>query len=337
MAKSSFKKGGINITAILCAVIIAVSGVLVTLIGVGSSWFTNPVIASWFGSWGKDKEPPETYELIVPQEAGCMVLSSTKAKGAPVFNGAYSNEQKTCTLTATLTPADAYYSSVTWTATDADGNASTHVRLTQDESNPLTVQVELLGELFFTEQITVEIVSVNTLTATCNVDYLAFPDSVSVSPDPYTEYLKCGATYSLNYDFNYGTTAGTVTSGIECVMTDWQLLLTQSTISAISAELGVNVNIGWDYSWDGTGAMQLGATPWNMFCGSEIDKDDFNRAFFKVCNGRNDIAELSVNCNFIYNGKTYTSINGFINVGIDSASYAIGLDGISIDDIFMTD
>lgn len=109
MAKSSFKKGGINITAILCAVIIAVSGVLVTLIGVGSSWFTNPVIASWFGSWGKDKEPPETYELIVPQETGCMVLSSTKTKSAPVaLSGAYTSGAKSCTLTATLEPADAY-------------------------------------------------------------------------------------------------------------------------------------------------------------------------------------------------------------------------------------
>lgn len=335
MSRNRYKKqGGINLTAILCAVIIAVAGVLVTLIGVGSSWFTNADVRTWFNSWGK---APETYEIaVLPQEAGCMVLSSTKAKGAPVFNGAYSNEQKTCTLTATLTPADAYYSSVTWSATDQDGNASTHVKLTQDESDPLTVRVELLGELFFTEQITVEIVSVNTLTASCSVDYLAFPDSVNVSPDPYMQYLKCGATYSLNYDFNYGTTAGTVTSGIECVMTDWQLYLTNSTISAISAELGVPA--GWDYAWEGSDQpMQLGATPWNMFGGSEVDKDDFNRAFFKVCNGRNDIAELSVNCNFIYNGKTYTSINGFINVGIDSASYAIGLDGISIDDIFMTD
>lgn len=332
MTKSKYKKGGINITAILCAVIIAVAGVLVTLIGVGSSWFTNADVRTWFNSWGR---APETYEIaVLPQEAGCMVLSSTKAKGAPVFNGAYSNEQKTCTLTATLTPADAYYSSVTWTATDADGNASTHVRLTQDENNPLTVQVELLGELFFTEQITVEIVSVNTLTASCSVDYLAFPDSVNVSPDPYTEYLKCGATYSLNYDFNYGTTAGTVTSDIECVMTDWQLYLTNETLEAISSELGVS--IGWDYAWEGSEeTITLGATPWNMFCGSEIDKDDFNRAFFKVCNGRNDIAELSVNCDFIYNGKTYAHLSGYRTIGIDSASYAIGLDGVSIDDIFI--
>lgn len=332
MTKSKYKKGGINLTAILCAVIIAVSGVLVTLIGVGSSWFTNADFRTWFNSWGR---APETYEFaVLPQEAGCMVLSTTRAKGAPVFNGTYSNEQKTCTLTATLTPADAYYSSVTWSATDQDGNASTHVKLTQDENNPLTVQVELIGELFFTERITVEIVSVNTLTASCNVDYLAFPDSVSVSPDPYTEYLKCGATYSLNYGFNYGTTAGTVTSDIECVMTDWQLYLTNDTLAAISSELGVN--IGWDYAWEGSEeTITLGATPWNMFCGSEIDKDDFNRAFFKVCNGRNDIAELSVNCDFVYNGKTYAHLSGYRTIGIDSASYAIGLDGVSIDDIFI--
>ncbi len=179
MTKSKYKKGGINLTAILCAAIIAVAGVLVTLVGVGSSWFTNADVRTWFNSWGK---APETYEFaVLPQEAGCMVLSTTRAKGEPVaLSGAYSNGQKTCTLTATLTPEDAYYSSVTWTATEQDGSASTHIKLTQSDSDPLTVQVELVGELFYREQITVEIVSVETLTASCNVDYLAFPDSVNV-------------------------------------------------------------------------------------------------------------------------------------------------------------
>ncbi len=335
MTKSKYKKGGINLTAILCAAIIAVAGVLVTLVGVGSSWFTNADVRTWFNSWGK---APETYEFaVLPQEAGCMVLSTTRAKGEPVaLSGAYSNGQKTCTLTATLTPEDAYYSSVTWTATEQDGSASTHIKLTQSDSDPLTVQVELVGELFYREQITVEIVSVETLTASCNVDYLAFPDSVNVSPNPYTQYLKCGATYSLSCAFNYGTTAGTVTDTSECVFTDWQICLTSDTISSISAELGVSE--GWDYSWDSsTAELKIGVTPWDMFCGTEVDKDDFNRAFFKVCNGRNDIAELSANCDFIYKGQKYRSISGYISIGIDSASYAIGLEGVNIDDILMTD
>ena len=330
MAKSRFKKGGINLTAILCAVIIAVSGVLVTLIGVGSSWFTNPVIASWFGSWGKDKEPPETYELIVPQEAGCMVLSSTKTKSSPVaLSGAYTSGAKSCTLTATLEPADAYYSSVTWTAGE-------HIELTQDESNPLTVTVKLNGELFFTEQITVEIVSLKTLTATCNVDYLAYPDSVAANVTPNTQFFKCGGeTYTVSGDFNFGTTAGTI-HDFDCVITDWAIELTSETISAISSELGINT--GWDYAWefDGT-TITLGATPYDMFCDTSVEtKDNFNRAFFKVCNGRNDVIQLRLNCEVVYNGTVCKYLSDETLFGIDSASYAIGLEGVNIDDIIIT-
>ncbi len=132
MTKSKYKKGGINITAILCAVIIAVSGVLVTLIGVGSSWFTNPVIASWFGSWGKDKEPPELPELkegsfelnnlstagtaaVAAGESTGIAFQSTKLTRSAYASAGVPDEADTAfTLTATIQPEYATNKTVDW-------------------------------------------------------------------------------------------------------------------------------------------------------------------------------------------------------------------------------
>ena len=60
MTKSKYKKGGIKVTAVICAAIIGLASILVVLIGTGSSWFTNADVSTWFNSCGK---APETYEF----------------------------------------------------------------------------------------------------------------------------------------------------------------------------------------------------------------------------------------------------------------------------------
>lgn len=324
-----------KVLSIILALILATAAV----IGIFGSrkdgkFFAESDIAKFFNSWGKgNKTEEETYQLIVPQEMGVMVLSTRSAQNAPVaISGDLQADGKnTCTLTATLDPADAYYSSVKWTATEGG-----HIELTQDENDPLKVTVKLNGELFYTEQITVEVVSLETISATCNVDYLAYPDGVTANVTPATQYLKCDETYTVSGSFNYGTTAGTIHE-YDCVITDVTLELTSETVSAIAFELGLAS--GWDYSWDGSeDTIALGATPYDMFCYRfATTADSFNRAFFKVCNGKNDVVKVRINCKFVYNGVTYTSVSGYSLIGIDSASYAIGLEGVNIGDIFFTD
>lgn len=305
---------------------------VITSLALGMQW--NPL------KWGKANTPAgngkiTTEETIIPQDLGCMVLTTANAERAPLSLAAartVSNNSNVAYLTATLNPADADYSDVKWTA------SNTGIVITPFENDPLSVQVTMSGQIFFTETITCEIKSVKTLTATCNVDLLCFPTRAVASLSD--NLIKFNAINTLNvyFDRDSSDMGGTVTD-YECRLTTAEICLSAQTVERINSYLGYSGN-SWDYSAGGldTNGNFVIASP-RLFAGSELNyvsDENFRKAFFAACNGKTDCAELYVGVDLVYQGKTYKSYNCTVEVGFASSSYAVGLEGVEIGDIVFT-
>ena len=177
--------------AIVAFVAILLALAIVIACGVGSSWFTNGDIATWFNSWGKgeqteqpDEETPEeggeNGAVLEESESNGVALMSAKIATAdyeaygvsPLADTAY-------TLTATITPSDATNKAVTYSvawknASSAWASGKTvtdYVTVTQATTGSLTATVTCLQP--FGEQVIVTCVVTDNvdLKATCTVDY----------------------------------------------------------------------------------------------------------------------------------------------------------------------
>ena len=71
------RKSNGGVIAAIIAVVLAV--VLVLVCGIGSSWFTNSDIATWFNSWGKGEqsELSEENDPVIEEGEGCYLLCYT--------------------------------------------------------------------------------------------------------------------------------------------------------------------------------------------------------------------------------------------------------------------
>ena len=175
-----------NAIAAVVAIVLAV--VIVIACGIGSSWFTNSDIATWFNSWGKgeqtevpDEAPADEGGMQIGESAGNGIsLMSAKIAAADFDEyGISPMAESAQQLTATITPANATNKEVDWavawvnpSSSWAGGKAVTdYVTVTPTSDGALTANVEC--KQAFGEQVKITCTSrQNTeASATATVDY----------------------------------------------------------------------------------------------------------------------------------------------------------------------
>lgn len=175
--------------AIVAFVAILLALAIVIACGVGSSWFTNSDIATWFNSWGKGEQTEQPDEETPADEGGMQIgesagsgisLMSAKIAAADFEEyGISPMAESAQRLTATITPSNATNQKVNWTvewknanSTWAKGKTVTdYVTVTPTSDGALTANVEC--KQAFGEQVQVVCTSrQNTeASATATVDY----------------------------------------------------------------------------------------------------------------------------------------------------------------------
>lgn len=176
-----------NAIAAVVAIVLAV--VIVIACGIGSSWFTNSDIATWFNSWGKGEQTEQTEEET-PADEGGMHIGESAGSGISLMSakiaaadfeeyGISPMAESAQRLTATITPSNATNQKVNWTvewknanSTWAKGKTVTdYVTVTPTSDGALTANVEC--KQAFGEQVQVVCTSrQNTeASATATVDY----------------------------------------------------------------------------------------------------------------------------------------------------------------------
>ena len=186
------RKSTKNAVAAIVAILLALAIVIVC--GVGSSWFTNSDIATWFNSWGKgeqtvqpDEETPNDEQ---PVDEGGMQIGESSGNGISLMSsriapadyaeyGISPMAESAQQLTATITPANATDKTVDWTVKWKDVNSvwtkgktvTDYVTVTPTSDGALTANVEC--KQAFGEQVQVVCTSrQNTeASATATVDY----------------------------------------------------------------------------------------------------------------------------------------------------------------------
>lgn len=189
-----------NVIVAVVALILAAA--IVIACGVGSSWFTNSDIATWFNSWGKgeqtelpDEETPEeggeNGAVIEESESNGVALMSAKIDTADYANYGVSTQAETAyTITAEVSGSDGLAGSVskkvtfsakfkTPSSSWATGkNVDDYVTVTPTGDNTATVAC-LKG---FSEQIIVTATSDvdPSKSGSCTVDYVKRATSVKI-------------------------------------------------------------------------------------------------------------------------------------------------------------
>lgn len=205
-----------NAIAAVVAIVLALA--IVIACGVGSSWFTNSDIATWFNSWGKgeqteipdDEQPVDEGGMQIGESVGNGIsLMSAKIAAADYEEyGISPLAESAQQLTATITPANATNKEVDWSvawvnASSAWANGKTvtdYVTVTPTSDGALTANVEC--KQAFGEQVVVTVTSrQNTeASATATVDYAKRVISVNQMASDSILYslTSSGASYKIS-------------------------------------------------------------------------------------------------------------------------------------------
>ena len=146
------RKSNGGVIAAIIAVVLAV--VLVLVCGIGSSWFTNSDIATWFNSWGKGEqsELSEENDPVIEEGEGSLLPGhgATSVRSVSLQTMAVSNEISegvTKQITATVEPADAENKAVDWSIEwigDVSENISDYLIVTPVSDGSLTANVKCI-------------------------------------------------------------------------------------------------------------------------------------------------------------------------------------------------
>lgn len=207
---------------IAAIVAIVLAAVLVLVCGIGSSWFTNSDIATWFNSWGKgeqtaeDETPADEGGMLVGESVGNGVkLSSIKIAAADYEDyGISPMAESAQQLTATINPSDVDNNAVDWSvawvnpsSSWANGKTVTnYVTVTPTSDGALTANVECLQA--FGEQVKVTVTSRmnNEATASATVDYrrkLQGVDFTAVATNNSSSNLTLSSSGSTSVTWNW--------------------------------------------------------------------------------------------------------------------------------------
>ena len=215
-----------NAIAAVVAIVLAV--VIVIACGIGSSWFTNSDIATWFNSWGKgeqtevpDEAPADEGGMLVGESAGNGIsLMSAKIAAADFDEyGISPMAESAQQLTAIVTPATATNKAVDWTFYWANSSSSwasgksvtDYLSVTPTSDGALTATVACLGD--FGEQIIIKVTSRQNpdASATCTVDYAPRVVDIKFSAGDVTFYAEDDSV-TLNYSDSRGLSWSSVWS-----------------------------------------------------------------------------------------------------------------------------
>ena len=207
----------------ICVVLVA--GILTLTAGIGSSWFTNGNIKTWFNSWGKGKQ-----EVVQPEEPdgssagangafitngeshGIKLMSAEIPQSAYEANGVSELADTAFTLTARVEPLGAtdYFE---WTVSNNDDEAIT-IAVSADRSSAVVT----CNKAFSVQKVITVTSTVNaSVKASCTVDYYKRLQSVSFEM-PTIKLYTTSTTYTLSPKAVYGVgtvadTVVTVTGG----------------------------------------------------------------------------------------------------------------------------
>lgn len=195
------KKG--TLTAII---VILLAAIIVLVCGIGSSWFTNGDIATWFNSWGKgtEQEQPadeeQGEETGEEQEQGGMLVEEGDSNGISLMSvkiaaadydeyGISPMAESAQLLTATITPDTAADKAVDWSVSfvnpssewSKEHSVTDCVTVTPTSDGALTATVECLQAFGEQVKITVTSRANSSATAECTVDYQKRLDSFTWS------------------------------------------------------------------------------------------------------------------------------------------------------------
>lgn len=218
-----------NGTAIVIAVVTAILALAIVIIGVGSSWFTNPAVKTWFGATEQEQPKPDEGKNPEADKGtggmdiadGSVTESGIKLNRRVISRASYEEEgisplaESAYTLTVSVQPAGATDSFV-WTIT---GNDDEGVTLT-----PMGKSAKVVCNKAFSTQKVIKVTSKSNsaITASCTVDYYKRLQGVTLNA-PAT--LKLNTT-STDYTVSLSPTYGVGTK-----------LDTTVTISSISVKL----------------------------------------------------------------------------------------------------
>lgn len=330
-------------------VVIVIVTLLALVAGFCGSWFTGwgltgeVNMAKWgnnsVGDAGDDKgdEPAQTESLLMfaPLSADSPVAIASKVANV--------TSSSTITLTATVTPEGAYYTSVTWSSSTPD------LKVTGDG---LTATVELVRTLTETATITCSVESFTTITGSCTVDFLILPTvDFSIKGVNYTNdrfLLSSGVEYEL--EIKTRPISGTVSSEAFSVKStetyigysmtsDGEELLKEyiigsgkyssTTVNDAKSNWGAdNPSVSFK---EGTYKFTLGApSEFNPLEG--MTEAEFNAAYYTVQQSNNKpLAYLYGYFGFYYKGVL---IGGEIEVVkslmFDGSSFLTGVDGVDV-------
>ncbi|MCM1440980.1 MAG: hypothetical protein NC131_17530 [Roseburia sp.] len=350
MAKRKTAKFKLNKQLVIGIVALLLAAVLVVVWAIGSNGFkeNNPVKWSWWGGNagnGGDELDNKDNE-VVPAGEGMLMLTPRTTLNSPVALAAQTDTKtKTATLTASVEPENGFISSVTWRA------SATAITLTQDEENPLKVAVELTGALTETAQITCIVQSFKTVTATCDVDYIA-RSIISTMVEMTNPLLPIGGEFVVSFSRDISnSTLKPLMRVVEARIgyyAQWDNLLAFET--KINEKLGIN-ETGWAHSrtLNFTEVEQSeNSAKINLSLPEKISElvgkpesvseDDFAKAVYSLI-GKVSSRHfcLAFKIELIYNDIVYyvcdTANNAeFKQIGINPETYLTGVEGVTITD-----
>ncbi len=305
--------------------------------------------------WGQNKPVSDESENPTTQANGMLFLCSSETGNGISLMSAATNDSKAVTVTATIEPDSADYRSVSWTCSDSA------IAVTPDTNNPLKATVALVGVLKQTATLTCTVVSATTLTATSTLDYLDFSKVSSTLkhyglPAGNMQFGECrisGRSDCLNA---FDSEASSWTTDCDVFLDNVEIELTEVTRVNISSALHysgewyTSFALGrdkWKVSYatlddDGTDVgyayydCTTPATPFEAFVEESViagafTADDFRSAFFKICDGKSDVATFTYKFHYECNGATVANFCFTYNIGFDSSSYMVPVTNVGID------
>lgn len=183
-----------------------------TVVGIGSSGFSNWDTNSWFNKETQTEQKSENTKPVgdlefTPSNTEVMMLSVSN----PVALASASGYTKTVTVTATIMPADVPDKSVDWYIAWADESVtatlSDYVTITPTSNGSLTANVTC-KQSFNNDVVITVVTRVGGMSATCMVTYVGAPESVVITGNGVstTSHSGIGSYYALptgsSYTFN---------------------------------------------------------------------------------------------------------------------------------------